>query len=104
MCPITVALLPLDSPGSMLGPERSIVLEEHEEQISSEPRQQPPTGVGFIMPSDDLVTPEGSYLVIPVLEGKSKVSELHVTFSLIESLNISASVSSFKNWLHALRI
>lgn len=97
-------LLPLQSTGSMLGPERSIVLEGAEEQISSEPRQQPPTGVGFIIPSDDLVTPEGSYLVIPALEGESKVSELHVTFSPIESLNISALVSSFKNWLHALGI
>lgn len=75
----------------MLGPEGSIVSQEAEEQISSEPRQQPPTGVCFIIPSDDLITPEGSYLVIPVLESKSKLSELCVT-SLIESLNISPSV------------
>lgn len=99
-----MALLPLQSTGSTLGPEGSIVSEGAKEQISSESRQQPPTGVGFIIPSDDLITPEGSYLVIPMVEGESRISELHVTFSLIESLNISASVSSFKNWLHTLGI
>lgn len=55
-------------------------------------------------PYDKLITPEGHYLVIQMLERESGVSELCVTFSLIESLNISTSVSSFKNWLHALGI
>lgn len=86
----------------MLGPEGSIASEGAEEQISSKPRQQPPTGVSFIIPSDDLITPERSYLVIPVLEGESKVSELHVAFSLSHLTFLL--VSSFKNWLHALEI